>query len=152
MKLSYLDYSISFKYFGTKAYLTVRDTPENTNEAILKEILKWIRIQGIAQAKPVLQEALKSEKEKLVYEYSDGERGIIELAKLTGLGQTTILRYWSKWAAMGIVEPIAVKGGTRYKKAFPLQTFGIEVPQLVGAQTMKEGAVEAESNSEVAKM
>ena len=53
---------------------------------------------------------------------------------------------------MGIVEPIAVKGGTRYKKAFPLQTFGIEIPQPTEAQTTKEETLEPATNTEVVKM
>jgi hypothetical protein len=124
---------------------------EDTNTAILKEMLTWIRIQGMAQAKGVLNTALKNDKEKLVYEYSDGERGIAEIAKLTGLGFGTVQRCWSRWATMGIVEPIAVKGGNRYKKAFSLQMFGIEVPQMQGTET-KETVMESGNEEDQTKL
>ena len=103
---------------------------EDANTQILREMLKWVKLQGINQAKVVLTTALRNDKEKLIYEYSDGVRTIVEIAKLTGMSFGTVQRYWGRWATLGIVEPIAVKGGTRYKKAFSLQAFGIEVPQL----------------------
>lgn len=102
---------------------------EDTNTAILKEMLKWVRIQGMGQAKAVLNDALKTDKDKMVFEYSNGERGSVEIGKLVGVGTTTVQRYWAKWATLGIVEPVAVKGGTRYKKTFSLETFGIEIPE-----------------------
>lgn len=106
------------------------ETKEDANTLILREMLKWVKLQGINQAKGVLTGALRNDKEKLVYEYSDGEKTIAEIAKLTGLSFGSVQRCWSRWATLGIVEPIAVRGGTRYKKAFSLQAFGIEVPQL----------------------
>ena len=115
---------------------------EDTNTVILKEMLKWIRIQGMSQAKNVLRDALKTDKDRLVYENSDGERGMVEIAKLTGLGAETVRRYWARWATMGLVEPISVKGGTRYKKVFSLQTFGIDVPQTQDAAMVSEPAAE----------
>lgn len=115
---------------------------EDANTAILKEMLKWVRIQGMSQAKSVLRDALKTDKDRLVYEYSDGERGMVEIAKLTGLGAETVRRYWARWATMGLVEPISVKGGTRYKKVFSLQTFGIDMPQMQDAATATQPTAE----------
>lgn len=103
---------------------------EDANTQILREMLKWVKLQGINQAKTVLTAALRNDKEKLIYEYSDGTKAIAEIAKLTGVGFGTVQRCWGRWATLGIVEPVAVQGGTRYKKAFSLQVFGIEVPQL----------------------
>lgn len=102
---------------------------EDTNTAIFHEILKWVRIQGISQAKAVLNDALKTDRDKIVFEYSDGERSSAEIGKLVGISQSTVQRYWAKWATLGVVDPVAVKGGTRYKKTFSLETFGIEIPE-----------------------
>lgn len=102
---------------------------EDTNTAIFREILKWVRIQGISQAKAVLNDALKTDRDKIVFEYSDGERSSAEIGKLVGISQSTVQRYWAKWATLGVVDPVAVKGGTRYKKTFSLETFGIEIPE-----------------------
>jgi hypothetical protein len=121
---------------------------EDVNTELLREILKWTKIQGITQAKGVLTAALSSDKEKLVYEYSDGQHGTIEIGKLAGLGQTTVTRYWSRWATLGIVEPIAVKGGTRYRKMFSLGDFGIYVPgyEEKAASVQKSDITDKESN------
>ncbi len=102
---------------------------EDTNTAVFREILKWVRIQGISQAKAVLNDALKTDRDKIVFEYSDGERSSAEIGKLVGISQSTVQRYWAKWATLGVVDPVAVKGGTRYKKTFSLETFGIEIPE-----------------------
>ena len=101
---------------------------QNDNET-LKEILKWIKFQGVLKAKEVLQSTLTKDIEKIIYECSDG-RGSQEIAKLVNVSHATIFNYWKKWFAIGIVEPISVKGGVRYKKVFSLQDFGIELPQI----------------------
>jgi len=46
----------------------------------------------------------------------------------------TVTIYWKKWAKIGIVEPIRVCGGTRYKNLFSLEEFGIEVPEVKGQE------------------
>jgi len=58
---------------------------------------------------------------------------------------TTVLDYWKKWMTLGIVEPIRVRGGTRYKRSFSLLDFGIEVPKT------KVEEVEAKEVSETPK-
>jgi hypothetical protein len=78
------------------------------------------------KAKEVLLSTLRSDQEKLAYIGSDG-RGSQEVAKVAGVSHTTVVSYWNKWAALGIAEPLAVKGGTRYKSIFSLSDLGIQV-------------------------
>jgi len=96
---------------------------------ILKEILKWIKFTGAKEVKNVLVAALDTEQKRLIYHLSDGNRASIEIAKLTGISDTTVRRHWASWARQGIVESLRVRGGERYKKSFELEDFGIEVPQ-----------------------
>lgn len=96
---------------------------------LLEEILKWTRFQGMLKVKEVLQDVLKTDEEKLSYHYSDG-KGSREVAALAGLkAHTTVVDLWKKWAILGIVEPIRVQRGIRYKRSFSLSDFGIEVPK-----------------------
>jgi hypothetical protein len=106
-----------------------RDLLKRIHEA-LEELLRWTRFEGMLKVKEVLLDVLRTDEEKLAYHYSDG-RGSKEVAKLAGFkSHTTILDYWRKWAALGLVESINVRGGTRYKRLFSLSDFGIEIPKV----------------------
>src|SRR3972149_10050761 len=108
----------------------IREQTDNqTIIELLKELVKWTKFQGMNNAKGVLVESLKSSSEKLAYVTSDG-RGSQEVAKAAGISHTTVVNYWNRWARLGIVEPLRVKGGTRYRAVFSLSEFGIEAPGL----------------------
>lgn len=101
----------------------------NEQTEILREILKWIRFTGAKEVKNVLIATLDTEQKCLIYHLSDGNRASMEIAKLAGTSDTTVRRHWASWARQGIVESLRVRGGERYKKAFELEDFGIEVPE-----------------------
>jgi hypothetical protein len=112
----------------------------------LEELLKWTRFEGMLKVKEVLLDVLRTDEEKLAYHYSDG-RGSEEVAKLAGLkSHTTILDYWRKWATLGLMEPINVRGGTRYKRVFPLSDFGIEIPKVNEKKRLETMEEERESD------
>jgi len=97
---------------------------------LLEEILKWIRFQGWRNVKDILLDTLKDDLSKLVYHYSDGSSSR-EIAKRVSVSHATVTNYWKKWAKIGIVEPIKVRGGgIRYKRMFSLEEFGIEIPEI----------------------
>lgn len=104
---------------------------------LLKEILKWTRFQGMISVKGVLLDTLKKDEEKVAYESSEG-RGSKEVAKLAGISHQTVVNYWKKWATLGIVEPLKVRGGLRYRRSFSLSDFGIEVPKMKVEEKLKE--------------
>ena len=71
----------------------------------LKQILKWTRFAGMQQLKGIMLNTLKTDTEKLVYEFSTGEASTREIAKKVGLGsKSTVEKYWEKWAKVGIVD------------------------------------------------
>jgi len=112
------------------------------------ELVKWTKPQGLLTVRQVLASALRSDAEKLVYNFSDG-RGSQEVAKVSGVSFPTVTVYWKRWSALGIVEPMKVQGGTRYRRLFSLEDLGIEVPRL-SAQTTQSveqsaSAVETEN-------
>lgn len=115
---------------------------------LLKEILKWIKFAGMREAKNTFVSVLDTEQKRLVYHLSDGTRGTVEIAKLAEIGSTkTVFDMWQAWFRLGLGESIPVKGGSRFKRSFDLEDFGIEVPRMKEAEKVEEKHI-AESTSE----
>lgn len=106
------------------------DDPLEEIASILREILKWTKFAGLKEVKNVLEAALDTDQKLLVYHLSDGDKGMVEIGKKAGVSKTTVSRYWSTWARLGIVESIKVRGGERSKKVFDLEDFGITIPEI----------------------
>lgn len=96
---------------------------------VLQELLKWSKFQGWQKAKNVLLDTLENDLLKLLYQLSDGKSSTAIADKLP-ISHVTVTKYWNKWAKIGIVKPMQVKGGTRYKRVFSLDEFGIEIPTI----------------------
>ena len=103
---------------------------ESEQTELLREILKWIRFSGIRQVRTVLMDILNTEQKRLIYNLSDGERGSIDIGKYAGVSHSTVTRYWDSWKRLGIVEPVPVRGGLRYRKLFELEDFGFSIPAI----------------------
>lgn len=97
---------------------------------ICKEILMWVKFSNIGKVKEVLETLLDTDEKRVAYHLSDGETGVVAIGNLSGVSQGTISNWWASWNNLGIVEPIRVRGGTRYKKLFDLRDFGIRTPSL----------------------
>jgi response regulator of citrate/malate metabolism len=97
---------------------------------LLQEILRWIKFAGAREVRTVLGNMLDTEQKRLIYHLSDGEHGSVEISKTVGVSDVTVRRYWESWARLGIMEPLRVRGGVRYKKCFELEDFGFTVPQI----------------------
>jgi len=100
---------------------------ETSERKILEEMLRWIKVTSVPHVKQVL-DSLPLE-EKIAYHCSDG-RNSREIARIVGVNQTTIVNWWKKWNTRGIVEPLSVRRGTRYRRAFELSDFDIKVPSI----------------------
>jgi hypothetical protein len=112
-------------------------TSQYEQTQLLKEILKWLKFAGMNQAKSILTTTLESDVDKLAYQKSDGTIGTVALGKLVGVSNKTIDNMWDSWLKMGLGESIPVSGGTRFKRSFDLEDFGIKVPE-VNVVTAKE--------------
>lgn len=99
----------------------------NTEERLLSEILKWIKIIGAKDVKATLEFALDTEQKLQIYALSDGNRGGVEIGKTVSTSDSTVRRYWEKWKTLGIVEPIKVKGGERCVATFDPENFGLKL-------------------------
>ena len=112
---------------------------------LLEEILKWTRLQGVQNAKDVLLDALKSDKEKVAYHYSDG-RSSTEVAKICGVSGMTVTNYWRRWFTLGIAQS-SLKYKGRFERAFSLEDLGIEIPSIdVGTKAKAKEEVKTEEN------
>jgi hypothetical protein len=113
--------------------------------AIMREMLKWTKFAGVKEVRNVLTIALDSEQKRLIYHLSDGNNGTVQIAQAADVSGETVRRYWESWSRQGIVEPIKVQGGQRFKKSFDLEDFGITIPQTKIKQE------EEKSSQEVSK-
>ena len=95
---------------------------------LLREILKWIKFDGMQRVKGLLIDVLRKDIEKIIYQFSDG-RSSGDIGKLAGVSHQTVVNYWKKWSRIGLVEAKRARGGTRYSRVFSLEDLGIEVPQ-----------------------
>lgn len=95
---------------------------------LLKEILKWIKISGIKEVKSLLESLLANDSKKLIYYLSDGTKGTQEIAKIVGgLSHQTVANYWKEWEKSGLGESVSAMGGSRFKRSFDLEDFGMKV-------------------------
>ena len=109
----------------------MRVNPQDNDQTdLLREILKWIRFAGMKGVKEQLEATLETDQKKSVYQLSDGSKTVADINKITGVSTGAISGYWKKWVRLGLGEKIAVKGGDRFKQAFDLEDFGIEVPEI----------------------
>lgn len=107
----------------------------------LRELLKWSKFAGMQQLRNVLSQTLKTDTEKIIYEFSDGTKGAREVAGAARVGShATVLACWKKWSKVGIVEPSLSFQG-RYQRICSLEEVGLEVPPLLqpAVQTQPSG-------------
>jgi CRP-like cAMP-binding protein len=79
---------------------------DSSNE-ILQELqrqTRWLRFLGLQQLRPILLELLRDPRERRAFELSDGSRSTREVGEIVGVSGATISRWWTKWAAVGIVS------------------------------------------------
>ncbi len=97
-------------------------------EQLLAEILKWTKFAGAEKVKAILIMTLDSKQKLQIYNLSDGEKGAAEIGGLVGTSDRTVRRCWEAWSRLGIMEPINVRGGDRFRRTFDLGDFGLEAP------------------------
>jgi hypothetical protein len=110
---------------------------------LLQEMLKWVKFAGAREVRTVLMNILDTEQKRLIYHLSDGERGSVEIGKTVNASDSTVRRCWDSWMRLGIVEPLSVRGGIRYKKSFEMEDFGFIIPQIKAEK--KDDALEEKS-------
>jgi len=111
--------------------------------AILREILKWVKLAGIKELKETLASTLDSDELKRLYHFSDGTKGTIELGKLVGMSPSRVSNTWQTWLKQGLGDAVSVKGGNRFRRTFDIEDFGLKVPETRSAPEIVNTEVEA---------
>jgi hypothetical protein len=114
---------------------------------LLRELVRWSKFEVIPKLRTVLEQNLPSDKEKKIYELSDGERSTRDIAKLSGVSHQTIANYWEKWSKLGIVDTTETKEG-RYRRICSLEQVGLEVPE-VKVTEIEQGQEKQEDDTSV---
>lgn len=102
---------------------------------LLEELVRWTKVTSIPHVKELLESL--PDVEKIGYQYSDG-RSSRDVAKVAKVRYDTVVKWWRKWHTLGIVEPMQVQRGMRYRRSFSLEDFDIKVPQLQKEKTTPE--------------
>lgn len=103
--------------------------------AELREQTKWLRFLGLRALGPVLETALRNDRERLAYEMSDG-RSSNAIGAAVGVSGRSILNWWTRWAAVGIA--IEQEGG-RIVRLASLSQLGIPVPAIATRAAQTDG-------------
>lgn len=87
-----------------------------TNE-LLKEILKWQKIQAKAAVRPLVLSLLDSKEKRKVYELTDGTFTVKQISERAGVATGTISNWWNNWLSEGILY----QEGNRYIKVVSIK-------------------------------
>lgn len=102
----------------------------DVDEAILRELrlqTGWLRLLGLQALRPLLEQLLITDKQRTVFEYSDGSRSVREVAALAGVGTSTVSRLWGEWLAVGICAEVESTAG-RARHLVALSALGLPLP------------------------
>jgi len=89
---------------------------------LLKEILKWQRVQGILAFKSLIPIILNSKEKRKVYEMSDGTLTVKQISEKAEVATGTISNWWNKWLSEGILY----KEGNKYIKIASIKNLSLE--------------------------
>lgn len=96
---------------------------------VLTELLAWTKLEARPRVAARLSEILDSNEKKLVYEYSDGTRGVREISERIGVDKNTVSTWWKEWDGLGVMEQATSRRGRR-QRLVSLEDVGIEVPAM----------------------
>lgn len=105
----------------------------DTNTQILQtlqELLKWTQIVAYKDVKLVLENHLDSDIKKIIYSLSDGNKTQDDIIAIGKVSAGSVSKYWIEWSKIGLGDLIPVRRGKRFRRAFELEYFGIEVPKV----------------------
>lgn len=94
-------------------------------ELRLTEICMWMRFQNRETLRGLLQEVLRSDRDRLVFELTDGLSSTTEIAKFAKVSQPRISQIWNSWKPLGIVVEVPGTRG-KYKHICSLNELGMK--------------------------
>lgn len=95
-------------------------------ESRLDEICMWLRFQNRSALKALLDDVLRSKRDRLVYELTNGSKSANEIAQAAGVSQPRISQIWARWKELGIIMELVGAHG-RYRHICSLSQLGLEI-------------------------
>jgi len=93
-------------------------------EEDIKNMKKWIRIQGLESLRRILEEF--DDADLVIFDAADGESTTREIGEEANVSRTTVSNRMNEWHQLGIVE----KEERKWKHMAPLAAMGIDRPNL----------------------
>ena len=94
-------------------------------ELRLTEICMWLRFQNRETLGGLLQEVLRSDRDKLVFELTDSVNSTTKIAKAAKVSQPRISQIWNSWKPLGIIVEVPGTRG-KYKHICSLNELGMK--------------------------
>jgi len=123
----------------------------DTQEELLREMLKWLKFSGMQQAKDVVDSTLTHEDEqkeqeyRKVYELSNGKNSQSNIAEYISYSSVTVGNWQKKWTKVGIMQQNA---DGKYEHLISLENLGLECPPLTKPEGSDEESNEPEQSSD----
>ncbi len=92
---------------------------------LLEDIAKYTRFLAVHQAQSIAATSLGTDKKRQVYNLTDGEKSVREIAELAKVNRTTISNWWREWHSVGLVDAMPGTHGTR-RATFSLEELGYQ--------------------------
>lgn len=93
-------------------------------ELRLTEICMWMRFQNRETLRELLEQVIRSDRDKLIFELTDGVNSTTEVAKAAKVSQPRISQIWNSWKPLGIIVEVPGTRG-KYKHICSLNELGI---------------------------
>lgn len=123
----------------------------DTQEELLREMLKWLKFSGMQQAKEVVDDTLTYEDEqkerdyRKVYELSNGDNSQSEISEYITYSSRTVGNWQDRWTKVGIMQQ---NPDGKYEHLISLENLGLECPPLTKPEDSDEGSSEVEDGSD----
>lgn len=115
--------------------MTENDENQDDLVSVLEDIRRWVKIIGLQEAIPVLNEVLFDENDedrdralKIVYHLTDGTNSNDDIAQYIDYSSEFVRRRQNEWADLGLLE--RDKANQPYSHVISLEQAGIEVPDI----------------------
>lgn len=94
---------------------------------LLQKLVTYTKLANYGDIRSRLMAVLDSDEKKRVFEATNGDNSIRDIASDTNVNIASISEWWNEWQREGIVEESKEVRGRR-RKIVSLSEFGVEIP------------------------
>jgi hypothetical protein len=79
------------------------------------QTLFWLRLLAFDRLRQQVERLVRTDRDKLIYELTDGQHSTTEISKTVGISQPAVSSIWIRWRAEGIVAEVPqIRGRCKY--------------------------------------